>query len=103
MYWAIRTHRAFMLILDRFRVSARTAKIASRTSSVMLGWPAPARSHRLSMQPAGPLSRQAAAIRFSVRSLTRPSPSSAASPAPRAFSSAALARRRCPSVVLRGS
>ena len=41
MYWAIRMHLAFMLILDRFRVSARTAKIASRTSSVMLGRPTP--------------------------------------------------------------
>ena len=92
-----------MLVLDRFRVSSRTAKIASRTSSVMLGCPPPARSHRPSMHPAGPLSCHAAAIRSSVRSLTCPSPSSAASSAPRAFSSAALARRRCPSVVVRGS
>jgi hypothetical protein len=92
-----------MPILDRFRVSARTAKIASRTSSVMLGCPVTARSHRLSMQPAGPLPRQADAIRSSVRPLTCPSPSSAAPSAPRAVSSAALARRRCPSVVVCGS
>ena len=92
-----------MLVLDRFLVSFRTAKIASRTSSVILGCPARGRSHRPSMHPAGPLSFQASAIRSSVRSLTFPSPSSAASCPPRAFSSAALARRRCPSVVDRGS
>ena len=73
-----------MLVLDRLRVSVRTAKIASRTSSVTLGCPPPARTHRPSMHPAGPLSFQAAAIRWSVRSLTFPSPSSAASPPPSA-------------------
>ena len=61
------------------QVSARTAKIASRICSVMLGCPPPGRSHRPSVHPAGPLSRQAAAIRSSVRSLTCPRPSSAAS------------------------
>jgi hypothetical protein len=92
-----------MLIFDRRRNSARAAKIASRTSSVMTGWPPPARTHRRSMHPAGPLSLMAAAIRFRVRSPTCPLPSRAASWVPRAFSSATLACRRCSSVVARGS
>ena len=92
-----------MLVLDRSLVSFRTAKIASRTSSVILGCPARGRSHRPSMHPAGPLSFHASAMRLSVRSLTLPRPSSAASSPPSAFNSAALARRRCPSSVVRGS
>ena len=54
-----------MLVLDRSLVSFRTAKIASRTSSVMLGCPARGRSHRPSMHPAGPLAFQAPAMRLS--------------------------------------
>ena len=92
-----------MPVLDRLLVSSLTAKITSRSSSVMIGVPASGPQPPPVDAAGRPLSRQAAAIRFSVRSLTCPSPSSAASPAPRARSSAALARRRCPSVVLRGS
>ena len=102
-YWQTRTYLSLMPVLDRSLVSLRISKIASRTSSVMLGCPPPGRTHRPSMHPAGPLSFHAAAIRSSVRSLTFPSPSTAASSPPRACSSAALARRRCPSVVDRGS
>ena len=83
-YWRTRTYLSIMLVLDPMRVFFRTSKIASRTSPVMLGCPPPARTHRPSMHPAGPLSFHAAAIRSSVRSLTFPSPSSAASSPPRA-------------------
>jgi hypothetical protein len=102
-YWWISLSRARMLIRERCRLSARTAKMASRISSLMLGRPLLGRSHRPSTQPAIPTARHPAASRFSVRSLTCPSPSSRASSPPSASSSATLARRRCPSVVRRGS
>ena len=94
---------SFTLVLDLSLVSFRTAKIASRTSSVIPRRPVRGRSHRPSMHPAGPLSFHPSAMRLSVRSLTLPRPRSAPSSPPSAFSSAALARRRCPSIVVRGS
>jgi hypothetical protein len=49
--WSISLCLARMLIRDRCRLSARTANIASRTGSMMLGCPPPARSQRPSTHP----------------------------------------------------
>ena len=54
MYWQTRTCFVRMVILDRCSVSSRTARIASRTCSVMLGCPPDSRSHRSSAQPDQP-------------------------------------------------
>ena len=85
---------ARMVTFDRCRVSSRTAKIASRTSSVMLGCP--------------PLSPQPPAVHAAGQPVPAPGvlppdqgpladrvrPSIPASSGPSAFSSATLARRR---------
>jgi hypothetical protein len=102
-YWAIGRYRLAMLIRDRCSISRRTAKIASRTGSLIVGCPPEARSQCPSTQPSIPCRRQAAAHRCNVRTLACDNPSTAASCRPNAASSATFAARRAANVVHPGS
>ena len=66
-YWQIMRSRVRMLTFAPRRVSSRTAKIASLTSSVMLGWPPLSRSQRSSAQPISPARRRPFSHRIKVQ------------------------------------